>query len=81
MISPILCFTGYNQKRLLDLDHLTDFFVHFAVNVYFGIFFFLLLAKLYRCRHIQIPKLPGCLLHLFRNMLVSLYSGEHFTVQ
>lgn len=39
MISPILCFTGDNQKRLLDLDHLTDDIVHFAVHVYFSIFF------------------------------------------
>lgn len=80
MISPILCFTDDNQKRLLDLDHLTDF-VFILQLMYISLYFFLLLAKLYRCRHTQLTKLPDCLLHLFRNMLVYLYSGEHFTVQ
>lgn len=83
MISPILCLTGGDQKGLFDLDPLTYVFVQLAVNVCFSVFFlffiFFTSSKCYRSR--QITKLPDCLLHLFQNTLVHLYSGEYFTVQ
>jgi len=50
--------------------------------MYILVYFFLTFSKIVSVQtHTQITKLPDCLLHLFRNMLVYLCSRELFTVQ
>lgn len=44
MISPILCLTGDDQKRLLGLDHLLTFLFIWQL-MYILVYFFLLLAN------------------------------------